>query len=230
MLCFFYLFADAKQTKKNDDFRFRPAIGGQQNGWFDAKGLPTAIKINDRWVLQRGGTMEWLIARGYVPDAEREGVMIPNPFDNRYTPPRIRRGVSLVTTASDFFSTGISPRVKTNDPFDGLLLPFTRPGSGPSPVPPGQKVELGPVLDPEEKLPTLEGDNPFAPDAPEPAPNINRPKPVPDLPEQDPFVDELDNPINPPRPPGGKLNELPGKPIEIVPKNDNPFIPVKPNF
>lgn len=236
MLCFFYLFADAKQTKKNDDFRLRPAIGGQQNGWFDAKGLPTAIKINDRWELPRGGTMEWLMKNGYVPDAERKNVMIPNPFDNRYEEPRPIHMPSLATRPIDFIYTGISPRFKkTNDPFEDLADPMKRkfsprPGAGSSPGLPGQKNELGPVLNPEGNLPVLKG-TPFAPPAPEPGlPNpLDGPKPAPNLPTQDPFADELDNPINPPRPPGGKLNQLPGQPIEIVPKNDNPFIPAKPN-
>ncbi|MBT3636884.1 MAG: hypothetical protein HN531_08090 [Opitutae bacterium] len=236
MFCFF---AGAKQTGKKDDFRLRPAIGGEQNGWFDAEGLPTALKINDQWVLPRGGTMEWLMKKGYVPDSERKNVMVPNPFDKRYKVPRRIYLPSLATRPVDFINTGISPRFKkSNDPFEGLADPMKRKyaplsGAGASPGLPGQKNELGPVLDPEENLPTLDG-TPFAPPARKPGLNVtpnplDGPKPSPNLPDQDPFADELDNPVNPPRPPGKNLNELPGKPVEIVPLNDNPFIPVKPN-
>ncbi len=103
--------------------------------------------------------MEWLMKKGYVPDAERKNVMVPNPFDKRYKVPRRVYLPSLATRPVDFISTGISPRFKkSNDPFADL--PFTRPGSGSSRVPPGQKNELGPTLEPEGDLPTLE-DSPF---------------------------------------------------------------------
>ena len=112
MLYLSCFFAGAKQTGTKDDFRLRPAIGGEQNGWFDAEGLPTALKINDQWVLPRGGTMEWLMKKGYVPDAERKNVMVPNPFDKRYKVPRRVYLPSLATRPVDFIHTGISPRFK----------------------------------------------------------------------------------------------------------------------
>ena len=233
------LFMEAKQTEKKDNFRLRPAIGGEQTGWFDAEGLPTALKINDQWVLPRGGTMEWLMKQGYVPDAERKSVMVPNPFDKRYKTPRRVHLPSLATRPVDFIHTGTSPRFKrSNDPFEGLADPMKRKysplsGAGASPGLPGQKDELGPVLDPEGRLPALE-DSPFAPPSPKPAGTVpakplNPPNSAPILPEQDPFAEDLNNPINPPRPPGERLNELPGKRIDVVPPNENPFIPVKPN-
>ena len=74
--------------KKKDNFTLPDAIGGGKNGWFDAKNLPTSIKINDEWVLPRGGTMEWLMTKGYVPHPDKKNIMIPNPFDNRYKEPR----------------------------------------------------------------------------------------------------------------------------------------------
>ena len=238
-ICMVFLLGQAKQTGKKDDFRLRPAIGGEQTGWFNAEGLPTALKINDQWVLPRGGTMEWLMKQGYVPDAERKDVMVPNPFDKRYKVPRRVHLPSLATRPVDFIHTGISPRFKkSNDPFEGLADPMKRKyaplsGTGASPGLPGQKDELGPVLDPEGKLPTLD-DSPFAPPSPKPgqiAPTkpLDSPTPPTVLPDQDPFADELNNPINPPRPRGKKLNELPGKPFDVVPPNENPFIPVKPN-
>ena len=65
------IIAETKK-KKHSNFKLRPAWGGEQTGWFDAEGLPTSIKINDEWVLPRGGTMEWLMTKGYVPDAENK--------------------------------------------------------------------------------------------------------------------------------------------------------------
>ena len=42
----------------------------------DAKNLPTSIKINDEWVLPRGGTMEWLMTKGYVPHPNKKNIMV----------------------------------------------------------------------------------------------------------------------------------------------------------
>ena len=70
--------------KEKKAFKLRPSISGDQTGWFDAEGLPTSIKINNEWVLPRGGTMEWLMTKGYVPDSEDKNIMRPNPFDSRY--------------------------------------------------------------------------------------------------------------------------------------------------
>jgi hypothetical protein len=107
------------------------------------------------------------------------------------------------------------------------------PGAGASPGLPGQKTELGPELNPEGNLPTL-NDTVFGPPTPKPGQNnqpkqVNARKPAQSLPGQDPFADELDNPINQPRPTGKTLNVLPGTPVDIVPRNENPFIPVKPD-
>jgi len=239
MFCQLFYFAEAKQPEGKNDFRLRPAIGGEQNGWFDAKGLPTALKINNEWVLPRGGTMEWLMSKGYVPHAERKNAMTPNPFDKRYKEPRPLHLPSLATRPVDLINTGISPRFKkSNDPFEGLADPMKRKyspltGAGASPGLPGQKANPGPTLAPEGKLPSLRN-SPFAPPDGNSLDNgapgkINAPLQKPKLPEQDPFADELNNPINTPASPKNKLNELPGKPIDIAPRNDNPFIPVKPN-
>ena len=64
----FLIFLSLVQAKKKDrsNFDLRPAIGGEQSGWFDAEGLPTAIKINNEWVLPRSGTMEWLDRKSVV--------------------------------------------------------------------------------------------------------------------------------------------------------------------
>jgi hypothetical protein len=240
IVCMPFFASGENQIGEKKDFRLRPAIGGEQNGWFDAKGLPTALKINNQWVLPRGGTMEWLMSKGYVPHAERKDVMTPNPFDKRYQEPRPVYAPSLSTTPIDFIRTGISPRFKkSNDPFEGLADPMKRkysplPGAGASSGLPGQKTELGPELNPEGNLPTL-NDTVFGPPTPrlprqdiQPKPANGR-KPAQSLPGQDPFADELDNPINPTRPSGKKLNVLPGTPVDIVPRNENPFIPVKPD-
>jgi hypothetical protein len=183
--------------------------------------------------------MEWLMRKGYVPDAERKNVMVPNPFDKRYKEPRPLHLPSLATRPVDFINTGISPRFKkSNDPFEGLADPMKRKyspltGSGASPGLPGQKDELGPTLDPEGNLPTLK-DSPFAPQNPNPdkkgSPGAtNAPGPNPNLPDQDPFADELNNPVNSPIPKDRNPTSLPGKPIEITPRDDNPFLPVNPN-
>tara|TARA_Y100000356_G_C11184846_1_gene248857 strand:+ start:303 stop:761 length:459 start_codon:yes stop_codon:yes gene_type:complete len=63
------------------------------------KDVPTSIKINDKWVLPRGGTMERLLAKGYKIDPNRPSVLIPDPnhpkyndlvlsFKPKYTPSR----------------------------------------------------------------------------------------------------------------------------------------------
>ncbi len=231
-------FAEAQKSDDTENFRLRPAIGGGQTGWFDAKGLPTALKINDHWVLPRGGTMEWLMKKGYVIDAEKTNVMRPNPFDKRYKEPRQLILPSLATRPIDFIYTGISPRFKkSNDPFEGLADPMKRkyspiPGAGATPGLPGNKNALGPVLDPEQALPALKN-SPFAP-PPNPLQNNgvgNIAKPATKLPSQDPFAEELNNPLNPapaPAPTGG-LKTLPGNPIENLPEKGNPFLPGKPD-
>ena len=72
---------------------------------------------------------------------------------------------------------------------------------GASPGLPGQKDELGPVLDPEGKLPTLD-DSPFAPPTPKsgqigPTKPLDAPTLLPSCPTKI-LCRELNNPINPP--------------------------------
>ena len=232
---------EAKKPDQTEDFRLRPAIGGGQTGWFDAKGLPTAFKVNDRWVLPRGGTMEWLMKKGYVTDAQNSTVMRPNPFDKRYKEPRQVILPSLATRPVDFIYTGTSPRFKkSNDPFEGLADPMKRkyspiPGAGATPGLLGDNTQLGPVLDPEPNLPTLKN-SPFAPPSNPLRKNEpgNIPNPASNLPNQDPFADKLDNPLNSaPTTPrqDNKPSVLPGNRIEIqnLPEKSNPFLPENPD-
>jgi hypothetical protein len=226
-------FAESKKTGEAENFRLKPAIGGGQSGWLDAKDLPTAIKINNQWVLPRGGTMEWLMKKGYVTDPKNNHVMRPNPFDKRYKEPRQLILPPLATRPVDFIYTGTSPRFKkSNDPFEGLADPMKRkyspiPGAGANPGLPGNKNELGPVLNPDPELPTLKN-SPFAP-PPNPfqqPPQRNIPETAGKLPKQDPFANELDNPLNPV--PAQNLKVLPGNPIDSLPEKSNPFLPEQP--
>jgi hypothetical protein len=221
-LCFFWLITvNAQDQKLKKEFKLRPSLSGDQQGWFDAEGLPTSIKINEQWVLPRGGTMEWLMSKGYVPDDEKSNIMKPNPFDNRYRKPRRKIVPSLAKTPVDYIA---QPRVqKINDPFAGLSDPLKRkytplPGVGANKGKDALNAPLGPVL--EEGLPTLK-DSPF--DAPKPNtrnfPNfpdqgINpaNKKLADKLPPTDPFSE--DSIIQPA--PSLKLDQLPGKKI-IVP-------------
>ncbi len=213
----FVLNAQGKSSK--EEFKLRPTLNGEQQGWFNAEGLPTSIKINDEWVLPRGGTMEWLMTKGYVPDDQKNNIMKPNPFDNRYRKPRRKIAPSLANTPVDYIA---QPRVKkTNDPFAGLSDPLKRkytplPGVGAS----KGKTEgspLGPILEPA--LPTLK-DSPF--DAPKPNPRdlpigplpknvLTNQKPVDALPSLDPFIDDPLNQSNPQL----NLDQLPGKKVQV---------------
>ena len=123
ILLFFLSLLEAKK-KDRDDFNLRPALGGGQSGWFDAQGLPTSIKINDEWVLPRGGTMEWLMSKGYVPDSKDTNIMKPNPFDKRYKKPGPKYLPSLATTPLDYIY--VPKPKKSNDPFAGLAEPMKR--------------------------------------------------------------------------------------------------------
>lgn len=216
----------AQKNENADNFSLRPSTSGGQTGYFNAKGLPTALKINGEWVLPRGGTMEWLMTKGYVPDKERANIMVPNPHDKRYKKTRPIHLPPLATTPVDFISSGISPRwKKNNDPFAGLADPMKRKfspqsGAGSSVGIPAGKNALGPILDDGNGLPTLQN-TPFAPPA-----KVILPGKQPAADGTDPFLNETDNPVNPE--PKGNLNELPGKPIDILPRNDNPLEPAKP--
>ena len=230
-------FAESKKSSNADDFRLRPSVGGNQTGWLDAKGLPTAIHMNGRWVLPRGGTMEWLMKKGYVTDPENSSVMKPNPHDKRYKKPRpIVIMPSLTTMPNDYIYPGISPRFKnSNDPFEGLADPMKRkyspiPGAGATPGVQGDKTQLGPVLDPDPQLPTLKN-SPFAPNPNpfQPAGQEKVAKPGTKPPSQDPFADQLDNPLNPEPSPDPNVRVLPGNPVENALQKGNPFLPERPD-
>ena len=211
---------NAQEQNLKKEFKLRPSLSGEQQGWFDAEGLPTSIKINERWVLPRGGTMEWLMSKGYVPDDEKSNIMKPNPFDKRYKIPRRKIAPSLANPPVDYIA---QPRVKKiNDPFAGLSDPLKRkytplPGVGANEGKGALNAPLGPVL--EEGLPTLK-DSPF--DAPKPKthapPNlpiqetnpVNN-KPADKLPPTDPFSEDSTNQPTPEL----RLDQLPGKKIII---------------
>ena len=229
-------FSDITANKKNTkDFTLPDAIGGGKNGWFDAKNLPTSIKINDEWVLPRGGTMEWLMTKGYVPHPNKKNVMIRNPFDKRYKEPRTIIQPSLATNPLEYIY--VPKAVKSNDPFAGLADPMKRkyspiPGVGANQGN-NKQAPLGPVLEPE--LPKLKN-SPF--DAPEKnfpnlpiAPNaqidpFNQKKDA-ELPPNDPFVDDvLNKPIQKPSDP---KQILPGKKIDNLEPNEINDENIKPN-
>lgn len=221
--------------KKKNNFTLPDAIGGGKNGWFDAKNLPTSIKINDEWVLPRGGTMEWLMTKGYVPHPDKKNIMIPNPFDKRYKEPRTTIQPSLATNPLEYIY--VPKPVKSNDPFAGLADPMKRkyspiPGVGANPGK-NRGDPLGPVLEPE--LPELKN-SPF--EAPEKnfpnlpvAPNdqtdpfnqnLNK-----RLPPNDPFADDVLN--KPIQKPFDSNQILPGKKIESVKPSDINNKIIKPN-
>jgi hypothetical protein len=213
----FLIFLSLVQAKKKDrsNFDLRPAIGGEQSGWFDAEGLPTAIKINNEWVLPRSGTMEWLMSKGYVPDTKDKSIMKPNPFDKRYKKPGPKYLPSLATTPLDYIY--VPKPKKSNDPFAGLAEPMKRKFSKVQDNVDTKNQPPGPVLEPD--LPDLK-DSPFA----EPSlPNKEnqkhdpfQPNSKPGLPPNDPFVDSIENPTNNP---DFDTNKLPGKSV-IIPKTE----------
>ena len=221
--------------KKKDNFTLPDAIGGGKNGWFDAKNLPTSIKINDEWVLPRGGTMEWLMTKGYVPHPDKKNIMIPNPFDKRYKEPRTIIQPSLATNPLEYIY--IPKPVKSNDPFAGLADPMKRkyspiPGVGANPGK-NRGAPLGPILEPE--LPELKNSPfeapkknfpnlPVAPNAQTDPFNQNLNK---RLPPNDPFADDvLNKPIQKPL---DTIQKLPGKKIESLKPSDTNNIIIKPN-
>ena len=225
---FFLSFLGAKKDPKKD-FKLPPAIGGGQTGWLDVERLPTSIKINDEWVLPRGGTMEWLMSKGYVPDSDNANVMKPNPFDKRYKEPRHRYLPPLATTPIDYIYV---PKPKrSNDPFAGIADPIEKsfsplPDIGIDDAVNAPKNQVGPLLNPD--LPDLKN-SPFA--EPEQLPVAKNPKvdpfkneTKPKLPANDPFADEVLNQNNPKT----KPNQLPGKNIPILPR-DQRLPGIKPN-
>ena len=150
--------------------RLPPAIGGGQTGYMDVSRLPTAIQINGRSVLPRGGTIEKLLAQGYVPSPSNPNIFVPNLKDKRYKPHRkFYYMAPLVTGASgDLLPIGMTPRKPSfRDPFEGVANPLNPrfsplPGAGVNPgaVNPNA-VPGGPFLLPPG-APGLEN-SPFAP-------------------------------------------------------------------
>ena len=196
--------------------RLPPAIGGGQTGYMDVGRLPTAIQINGRAVLPRGGTIEKLLAQGYVPSPTNPNVFVPNLNDKRYKPHRrFYYMAPLVTGASgDLLPIGMTRRQPSfRDPFAGIANPLIPkytpiPGAGVNPgaVNPNA-VPGGPFLLPPG-APGLEN-SPFAPGigapgqvapglAPQVAPQV---LPAPADPN-DPFANE------PADPTGKKINPL----------------------
>ena len=103
--------------------RLPPAIGGGQTGYMDVSRLPTAIQINGRAVLPRGGTIEKLLAQGYVPSPTNPNVFVPNLNDKRYKPHRkfIYRAPLVTGASGDLLPIGMTPRQPSfRDPFAGI--------------------------------------------------------------------------------------------------------------
>jgi len=185
----------------------------------DVGRLPTAIQINGRAVLPRGGTIEKLLAQGYVPSPTNPNVFVPNLNDKRYKPHRrFYYMAPLVTGASgDLLPIGMTRRQPSfRDPFAGIANPLIPkytpiPGAGVNPgaVNPNA-VPGGPFLLPPG-APGLEN-SPFAPGigapgqvapglAPQVAPQVPGQQPAPADPN-DPFANE------PADPTGKKINPL----------------------
>ncbi len=186
----------------------------------DMSRLPTAIQINGRAVLPRGGTIEKLLAQGYVPSPTNPNIFVPNLNDKRYKPHRkFYYMAPLVTGASgDLLPLGMTPRQPSfRDPFAGVANPLIPkytpvPGAG---VNPGainpNAVPGGPFLLPPG-APGLEN-SPFAPGigapgqvapglAPQVAPQAPGQQPAPAADPNDPFAKEPTDPT------GKKINPL----------------------
>lgn len=229
LLCIFLgTFLLAKKDLKKH-FKLPPAKGGAQTGWLDVERLPTSIKINDEWVLPRGGTVEYFMSKGYVPDSEDPNIMRPNPYDKRYKDPKPRHLPSLATSPIQYFY--VPKPEKSNDPFEGLADPIKKNFSplldvGINDNPENLDNPGGPLLKPT--LPKLDN-SPFAePNLPiAENPNLdpfNKPQ-KPKLPPNDPFGEDVRNESKPKLDP----NKLPGKNIPIAPKAPQAIPTVKPN-
>lgn len=159
-----------------------PAIGGGQTGFMNVQRLPTSIHVNGQWVLPRGGTVEKLMAMGYVPSPTNPNTFVANPKDKRYKPNRNFYFMPALVTAPSgvMLNIGQSPRQPSfQDPFAGVADPMKRkytpiPGAGANPgginpnVAPGGPLLLPPDLD----------NSPFAPGIGAPgqrAPGLNQP-------------------------------------------------------
>ena len=200
--------------------RLPPAIGGGQTGYMDVSRLPTAIQINGRFVLPRGGIIEKLLAEGWVPSPTNPNVFVPNLNDKRYKPHRkfIYRAPLVTGASGDLLPIGMTPRQPSfRDPFAGIANPLIPkytpvPGAGVNPgaVNPNA-VPGGPFLLPPG-APGLEN-SPFAPGigapgqvapglAPQVVPQAPGQQPAPAADPNDPFANE------PADPTGKKINPL----------------------
>ena len=81
------------------------------------KDVPTSIKINDKWVLPRGGTIEMLLNKGYKIDPEKPHVLKPDPLHPKYK--------ELIASLKPRYapSRGFNPKTKT-----GSLTPISFSG------------------------------------------------------------------------------------------------------
>ena len=215
--------------------RLPPAIGGGQTGYMDVSRLPTAIQINGRAVLPRGGTIEKLLAQGYVPSPTNPSVFVPNLNDKRYKPHRkFYYMAPLVTGASgDLLPIGITPRQPSfRDPFAGVANPLIPkytpvPGAGVNPGA-GNPVPGGPLLIPPV-APGLEN-SPFAPGIGAPgqvAPGL-LPQAAPQVPGQQPVPGAVATPLAPQVPiaPATDPNDpFANEPADPTGKKINPLSP-----
>ena len=74
----------------------------------DYSKTPTAIKINGKWTLPRGGTIDRLLSKGYMIDPSNPSCLKPNPLHPKYneliSSLNPRRGASM----------GFTPTSKNN--------------------------------------------------------------------------------------------------------------------
>jgi hypothetical protein len=211
--------------------RLPPAIGGGQTGYVDVSRLPTAIQINGRAVLPRGGTIEKLLAQGYVPSPTNPSVFVPNLNDKRYKPHRnFYYMAPLVTGASgDLLPVGTTMRQPSfRDPFAGVANPLIPkytpiPGAGINPGAPNPNaVPGGPLL-----LPPGLDNSPFAPGIGAPgqvAPGLV-PQVTPQIPGQQPAPQ---NPLAPqplPAPATDPNDPFANEPAGPTGKKINPLAP-----
>lgn len=215
--------------------RLPPAIGGGQTGYMDVSRLPTAIQINGRAVLPRGGTIEKLLAQGYVPSPTNPNVFVPNLNDKRYKPHRkfIYRAPLVTGASGDLLPIGMTPRQPSfRDPFAGIANPLIPkytpvPGAGVNPgaVNPNA-VPGGPFLLPPG-APGLEN-SPFAPGIGAPgqvAPGL-APQVAPQVPGQQPAPGA--NPLAPqvlPAPAADPNDPFANEPADPTGKKINPLSP-----
>lgn len=253
LLTFGFFSASLANTPNPQARRLPPAIGGGQTGFMNVQRLPTSIYINGQWVLPRGGTVEKLMAMGYLPSPSNPTAFVGNPTDKRYKVPRNYYHMpSLVTAPSGIMlNVGQSPRQPAfHDPFAGVADPLKRkytpiPGAGANPGGVNPNAGVGePLL-----LPPDLDNSPFAPGIGAPgqvAPGLNQPQPIapqaapnpqaaqPQIIQRDPFeAVPQGNPLAPTNPQGAPQPRVdPNDPFinnpstpenKIDPKNPNSF-------